>query len=69
MSDKTTDRRSFERGAWFAFDVVLSWINTQDERLVDKHALYRAVMEMRPAALEREFAPRPNETTIKALRS
>lgn len=48
---ETTITRDFERGAWFAFDAVLSWINTQTERTIDKHALYRAVMDLRPQAL------------------
>jgi hypothetical protein len=43
--------RDMERGAWFAFDCVLSWINTQDTRLIDKHALYRAVSGLRPCAI------------------
>lgn len=43
--------RAAERGAWFAFDAVLSWINTQPTQVIGKKALYKAVMEMRPSAL------------------
>lgn len=42
---------AFERGAWFAFDVVLSWINTQTDQMIDKKHLYKAVMLMRPAEI------------------
>jgi hypothetical protein len=43
--------RAAERGAWFAFDAVLSWINTQPRQFIDKKELYRAVMQMRPGEL------------------
>ena len=43
--------RAFERGAWFAFDHVLGWLNTLDVQVVDKKVLYHAVMDMRPAAV------------------
>lgn len=39
------------RGAWFAFDEVLGWINSQPTQLIDKKDLYKAVMLMRPGAL------------------
>ena len=54
MDEKpATINRNFERGAWFAFDAVLSWINTQTRRTIDKHTLYKAVMQLRPASLAR----------------
>lgn len=46
------DARAAERGAWFAFDAVLAWINVQTEQQIDKKALYKAVMEMRPRELD-----------------
>ena len=42
----------FIRGAWFAWDAVLGWINTQDTQLIDKTKLYAQVMQLRPIALE-----------------
>lgn len=47
------DRLTYEEygrimGQWEAFNRVLNWINTQEDRLVDKHAMYRAVSAMRP---------------------
>jgi hypothetical protein len=33
---------------WAAFDKVLAWINTQEEKMIAKGELYDAVMEMRP---------------------
>ena len=47
MTDE--EQRAFERGAWFAFDAVLSWINTQSDTEISKKDLYKAVMDMRPA--------------------
>ena len=41
----------FIRGAWFAFDEVLGWINSQNEQIIDKKKLYKQVMELRPQAL------------------
>jgi hypothetical protein len=46
----------FIRGAWFAFDEVLGWINTQDTQLIDKRTLYKAVFALRPASLESKAA-------------
>jgi hypothetical protein len=40
-----------QRGAWFAFDEVLSWINSQDVQMINKKDLYKAVMDMRPSAM------------------
>lgn len=51
MSDLSQD---FIRGAWFAFDEVLGWINTRDTVLINKEDLYRQVMKLRPEALWRE---------------
>lgn len=33
---------------WSAFDKVLHWINTQEEKMISKGDLYDAVIEMRP---------------------
>lgn len=44
----------FESGAWFAFDHILGWINTQTEQSIDKAKLYEAVMSMRPDAIKAE---------------
>lgn len=44
----------FERGAWSALDAVLHWINTQTEQKVDKGALYKHVMGLRPSILEQK---------------
>lgn len=41
----------FVRGAFFAFNEVLNWINTQTEQVIDKSKLYAGVMEMRPRSL------------------
>ena len=49
----TKEEQAFDRGAWFAFDVILSWINTQTEQHINKADLYRAVMIMRPAEIAR----------------
>jgi hypothetical protein len=46
-----TPQEHMERGAWFAFDHVLGWINTQSSQMIDKKDLYRAVMQMRPSAI------------------
>ena len=48
----------FLRGAWFAWDEVLSWINTQTEQSVDKATLYKQVMALRPHALHQEVERR-----------
>lgn len=47
------ERRAFERGAWFAFDAVLGWINTLDAQVLDKGMFYRAVRDMRPDCIAR----------------
>lgn len=41
----------FARGAWFAWDEVLGWINTQPEQMIDKKELYKQVMQLRPQVL------------------
>ena len=41
----------FIRGAWFAFNEVLGWINTQDAQTIDKKKLYAHVMQLRPQSL------------------
>ena len=33
---------------WKAFNMVLHWINEQDNKMISKGDLYDAVMEMRP---------------------
>ncbi|WP_422048076.1 hypothetical protein [Shimia sp.] len=38
----------FVSGQWNAFDKVLSWINTQEKKMISKGDLYDAVLEMRP---------------------
>ena len=64
MADATDERpydlarAAMERGAWFAFDEVLGWINTQTEQVIDKKDLYRAVMNMRPASMAALVAER-----------
>lgn len=49
--------RDMERGAWFAFDCVLSWVNVQDRQQIDKAELYKAVMQMRPEQIARWQEP------------
>ncbi|XAI95935.1 hypothetical protein [Microcystis phage Mwe-JY26] len=49
----------FIKGAWFAFDEVLSWINTQDKQFIDKSDLYKHVMQLRPSALLRQSRTEP----------
>jgi hypothetical protein len=44
----------FIRGAWFAFDEVLGWINTQNTQLINKKELYKYVLELRPRSLQAE---------------
>lgn len=44
----------FVRGAWFAWDAVLGWINSQDRQVIDKAELYRHVMHLRPVQLQQE---------------
>jgi hypothetical protein len=44
----------FIKGAWFAFDEVLGWINTQNEQFINKKDLYKYVMELRPRSLYAE---------------
>lgn len=33
---------------WSAFNRVLHWVNEQEDKMIDKHKLYEAVMGMRP---------------------
>lgn len=37
-----------ERGQWAAFDRVLAYLNTLEDKKVDKAEIYKAVMAMRP---------------------
>ena len=42
VSDQVT------KAQWDAFNQVLSWINTQENKMISKGDLYDAVMDMRP---------------------
>lgn len=51
----------FMRGAWFAFDEVLLWINSQQTQTIDKKELYKHVMQLRPQALWDKAHKDPNQ--------
>jgi hypothetical protein len=58
MSAKKTDPfqiespRDFERGQWRALNDVLGYLNTLEDKMVDKTEIYKAVMAMKPAKSE-----------------
>ena len=41
----------FIKGAWFAYNEVLGWINTQEDQMIDKSKLYQQIMQLRPQSL------------------
>jgi len=40
------------QGQWEAFDRILFYLNTLENRTIDKHTIYGAVMQMRPIKKE-----------------
>lgn len=39
---------AYESGAWAAFDMVLDYLNTLDDKTVAKKDIYHAVYKMKP---------------------
>ena len=37
------------RGSWDAFEKILNWINTQDQKRISKGDLYNVVINFRPS--------------------
>jgi hypothetical protein len=53
------EKIAFARGAYDAFSYVLNYLNTLDEQHPDKAAIYKAVMNMTPLDIEKNFKSSP----------
>jgi hypothetical protein len=38
----------YERGQWHSIDRMLAYLNTLEDRYIDKHTIYGYLMQMRP---------------------